>query len=176
MPFIARMLTARPPLNPAAAAAPARARHATIPPEMSCPCFCQRHPRRTGASAPASALLPLGDAWAGVCLAQPGNPLEPGDACLSLCNLGYARQTCARFPAGTEADAVRFAIAREDGHSLRIQFVLERGHHPLDNGQIEYLFEEDAFQPPLPPTAFAAQARAYAASYLRRKRNSAGSG
>jgi len=111
-----------------------------------------------------------------VCLAQPGDPVEPGDACLPLCNLGYARQSCARFPADTVADAVRFAIARDDGHSLEIHFVLERGHHPLDHGQIGYHFETDAFQPPLPATAFAGQARAYAASYLRRKRDPACSG
>ncbi|HMD70574.1 MAG TPA: hypothetical protein VKF41_04485 [Bryobacteraceae bacterium] len=142
---------------------------------MSCPCFCPRQPR-TPASGPPSALLPLGGAWTGVCLAQPGDPVEPGDACLPLCNLGYARQSCARFPADTVADAVRFAIARDDGHSLEIHFVLERGHHPLDHGQIGYHFETDAFQPPLPATAFAGQARAYAASYLRRKRDPACSG
>jgi len=149
--------------------------HVTIPREMACPCFCPRQPR-TGAVPPASALLPLGDFWTGVCLAQPGDPVEPGDACLSLCNLGYARGSCARFPASTGADAVRFAIAREDGRSLEIHFVLERGHHPFDHGQIEYHLEGDDFQPPLPATALAGQARAYAASYLRRKRDSAGSG
>jgi hypothetical protein len=111
-----------------------------------------------------------------VCLAQPGDPVEPGDAFLPLCNLGYARGTCPRFPASTAADAVRFAIARDDGHVLEIHFVLERGHHPSDHGQIVFRFEEDVFQPALPATAFASQARAYAASYLRRKRDSAGSG
>ena len=165
-----------PPLNSSATAAPARARHATIPREMSCPCFCPRQPR-TGASGPASDLLPLGDAWTGVCLARPGDPVEPGDASLPVCNLGYARGTCARFPSDTAADAVRFAVARDDGHSLQIHFVLERGHHPLEHGQIEYHLEDDTFQPPLPATgtAFTAQARAYAASYLRRKRDFSGS-
>ena len=149
--------------------------HVTIPREMSCPCFCPRQPRTGGCSA-ANALLPLGDAWTGVCLAQPGNPVEPGEARLPLCNLGYARGTCERFPTETAADAVRFAIARDDGHCLELQFALERDHHPLDHGRIEYRLAEGAFEPTLPETAFACQARAYVASYLRRKSDAATSG
>jgi hypothetical protein len=101
--------------------------------------------------------------------------VEPGDALLTLCNLGYARGACPRFPADTAADAVRFAIARDDGHSLEIRYAVERGHLPLDYGQIWYRPAENAFQPPLPATALAGQARAYAASYLRRKSGAAGS-
>jgi hypothetical protein len=141
---------------------------------MSCPCFRPRQPR-TGDFRPASALLPLGDDWTGVCLAYPSDPADPGDACLSLCNLGYARGTCARFPSDTPADAVRFAIACDGGHTLRIHFALERAHHPFEHGQIEFHVEDEAFQPSLPATgtAFTAQARAYAASYLRHKRDAA---
>jgi hypothetical protein len=106
-----------------------------------------------------------------MCLAQPGHPVEPGDACLPLCNLGYARGACARFPSTDGPDAVRFAIARDDGRSLQIYYVLERGHHPFDHGQIEYRREEDAFQPAFPATAFNDQVRAYVASYLHRKRD-----
>jgi hypothetical protein len=101
--------------------------------------------------------------------------VTPDGACLPLCNLGYARGACARFPPDTAPDAVRFAIAREDGGSLQIYYVLERGHHPFDHGQIEYHFERDTFQPSLPATTFRDQARAYAASYLRRKKDAAGS-
>jgi hypothetical protein len=101
--------------------------------------------------------------------------VEPDDACLALCNLGYARGTCARFPSSTPADAARFAIARDGGHFLVIQFALERGHRPLDHGEIQYRLAEDVFHPPLPDTPFAAQLRAYAASFLRRKRDAAGS-
>ncbi len=150
-------------------------RRATIPAEMCCPFFSPRQRRAAGGS-DASALLPLGDAWTGVCLAQPGNAAEPGDARLSLCNLGYARGICERFPAATAADAVRFAIASDDGHSLEIHFAMERGHHPRDHGRIVYRIAEGTFEPPLQEAAFASQARACAASYLRRKSDAAGSG
>jgi hypothetical protein len=141
---------------------------------MSCPCFCPQQPRSPG-SGPESALLPLGDAWAGVCLALPENPAQPDDASLPLCNLGYARGACPRFPSHTGPDAVRFAIARDDGRSLQIYYDLERGHLPFHHGQVEYFREAGSFQPPLPATAFGHQARAYVASYLRRRKDASGS-
>ena len=141
---------------------------------MSCPCFGPRQPRPSGGAA-AQAPLPLGDVWEGVCLAQPDTPVEPAEECVPLCNFGYARGACPRFPADTAADAVRFAIAAGDGHSLEIRYAVERGHLPLDHGEIQYRIAEDAFQPPLGATPFAAQARAYAASYLRRIGEAAGS-
>jgi len=140
---------------------------------MSCPCFSPRQPRAPGFG-PNSALLPLGDAWTGVCLAQPGDPVEPIEAQLSLCNLGYARGACPRFPSSDGPDAVRFAIAKDDGNYLQIYYVLERGHHPFDHGTVEYSRDVGAFQPALPATAFNDQAHAYVASYLRRKREAAG--
>jgi len=110
-----------------------------------------------------------------VCLAQPAEPVPPSGDCLTLCNFGYARGICPRFPADTAADAVRFAIASGDRQSVQIRYAVERGHHPLDHGEVEYGFAEDRFQPPLQATPFAAQARAYAASYLRRLKQAAGS-
>lgn len=110
----------------------------------------------------------------GLCLAQPDAPAEPGDCRADLCNFGYARGICPRFPASTAADAVRFAVASGDADSVLIRYALERGHHPLDHGEIRYSFAGDAFQPPLGVTAFAAQVRAYAASYLRCLREASG--
>jgi hypothetical protein len=109
-----------------------------------------------------------------VCLAQPGDPVEPGDDLLLLCNLGYARGSCTRFPETSGPDAVRFAVARDDGLSLQIYYVLERGHYPFDHGRIEYHRETATVKPSLPAAAFDEQARAYAASYFRRKRDAAG--
>jgi hypothetical protein len=120
-------------------------------------------------------MLPLGDAWAGGCLAQPEHPVEPEDACLPLCNLGYARGVCARFPSATSPDAVRFAISRDDGESLQIYYVRERGHHPFDHGRLEYRRPQGSFLPALPATPLNDQALAYVTSYLRRKGAAAGS-
>ena len=114
-------------------------------------------------------LLPLGDSFTGLCMAQPQHPVEPEDARLTLCNLGYARGECPRFPAAFSADAVRFALSRDDGQSLQIYYVLEGAHHPLDHGLLIYRLPEGAFSPALPDAVFEQQAAAYAASYLRRK-------
>ena len=137
---------------------------------MSCPYF---YPVEALANAgPKCALLPLGDAWGGVCRAVPELPWEPGPATLRpLCNLGYARGACTRFPAGDGPDAVRFAISRNDGESLLLRYVLERDHLPFAHGTIEYSTGKGAFTGPgadeLGEVA-GRQARAYVDSYLRR--------
>jgi hypothetical protein len=93
-----------------------------------------------------------------------------------LCNLGYARETCARFPAGDGPDAVRFTISRCDGATLRLYYVMERDHHPFAHGPLEYSRAARSFAAPTasetPPAAqelVLRQAQAYVESYLRRK-------
>jgi hypothetical protein len=45
--------------------------------------------------------MPLGDAWSGVCRAAPtGEWLPDPNTLQQLCNFGYAREKCARVPAG----------------------------------------------------------------------------
>jgi len=131
---------------------------------MSCPYFYPVEPRAS------TAILPLGDRWAGICRAVPDLPWQPDEAVLArLCNLGYARGTCARFPSGDGPDAVRFTLSRDEGASLGIYYVLERDHHPFAHGPLEYSVASGAFvNPPSGETA-ARQAQAYVESYLRRK-------
>ena len=117
-------------------------------------------------------MLPLGDRFTGLCRAVPDQPCAPREADLSACNLGYAREGCARFPRGDGPDAVRFTVAAAGAASLRLYYVLERDHHPYAHGPLEYLLPSGPFLA-LPQgeafgDAFASQARAYAASYLRR--------
>jgi hypothetical protein len=114
-------------------------------------------------------MLPLGDFWDGVCLAHPETPFEPEETQLQQCNLGYARGTCPQFPPGSDPDAVRFAIFRDDGHSLQIYYVRERHHHPYDHGSLVYDVPRRSFEPAVDAGAFREQASAYAASFLRRK-------
>jgi len=135
---------------------------------VSCPCFSPSHPRISEPGAQ-SLLLPLGDSFAGLCVAHPATPVEPEDARLTLCNLGYARGECPRFPSGFSADAVRFALSSDDGASLQIYYVLEGAHHPIEHGLLTYRVPDGAFSPALPAGPFQRQAAAYAASYLRRK-------
>jgi hypothetical protein len=137
---------------------------------MACPYFYPLAPRGHGAlSGPQDAMLPLGDSWTGICRALPG-AVPPDEAGLRpLCNLGYARGNCAQFPAGDGPDAVRFAVSRDNGATVSIQYVVERDHHPFAHGRLDYSVATGAVAPPPPSEVVARQAQAYAESYRRRK-------
>jgi len=131
---------------------------------MACPSFYPVEPRAC------TTILPLGDSWAGVCRAVPNLPWQPDEAMLQrLCNLGYARGTCARFPAVDGPDAVRFTVSRDEGACLRIYYVLERDHHPFAHGPLDYSVAGGAFVNPPASETMGRQAQAYVESYLRRK-------
>jgi hypothetical protein len=138
--------------------------------EMACPYFypVERHP---GDLSAASATLPLGDAWSGVCRAVAGEPRQPEEAQLRpLCYLGYARGRCDCFPANDSGpDAVRFTIASDDGASLGLYYVVERDHHPFAHGPLQYARSGNRFLQPPTGEILARQAEAYVESYLRRK-------
>jgi hypothetical protein len=138
--------------------------------EVACPYFYPIEPRVSAAAAH-DAMLPLGDSWAGVCRAIPERPGPPDEAILRpLCNLGYARGTCARFPEGDGPDAVRFAISRDAGAAIRISYVIERDHHPFAHGNLEYFPATGAVGERPGGETLERQAQAYAESYRRRKR------
>ena len=103
--------------------------------------------------------LPLGETYAGVCHACVTEKKDPAE--LDLCNHGYARAECQHFPADRKADAVRFSITQEE--PLRLVYILEKDHAPLEYGVIEAAREA-------PGPVLAAQARAFLASYARLSR------
>jgi hypothetical protein len=142
---------------------------------MACPYFYPVQ-RRASDTSLRSALLPLGDAWTGLCQASPAAAWEPEDALLQTqCALGYARGVCPRFPADdTGPDAVRFSIEGDDGASLRLYYVLERDHLPFAHGPLEYSLHSGRFACALAPGIFSRQAEAYIQSYLRRKNEASG--
>jgi hypothetical protein len=121
-------------------------------------------------------MLPLGDAWEGECRAAE-EPWEPDSTTLlTFCNLGYARGACSRFPAGEGPDAVRFSLVDDDGARLRLYYVLERDHHPLAHGPLEFSLAGASFGRADDSGAACRLARHYAASYLRRKAEASGRG
>jgi hypothetical protein len=135
---------------------------------MACPYFDAVTPRsQTDRSR--SAMLPLGDAWDGVCRAAPDLPWEPDESTLlSYCNMGYARGCCARFPLGDGPDAARFTISAGGPETLRVYYVLERDHHPWSHGPLEFSRAGEAFADQPASQATLGLARAYVGSYLRR--------
>jgi hypothetical protein len=139
---------------------------------MSCPYFEPVAPRAPRAPAE-NATLPLGDEWAGLCRAQPDQASEPDEANLRmLCNLGYARGACGRFPSTDGPDAARFTLLEDNGTTLRLYYVLERDHQPHAHGALEYSVERNALLPAPDGQWTPRQAAAYAQSYLRRKAES----
>lgn len=118
-------------------------------------------------------MLPLGDAWSGICHAVPDQPTHPDDSLLEpFCNLGYARGHCPRFPLDHGPDAARFTIVSDDGDALRLYYVLERDHRPFAHGQLEFSVAQDEVTTPAEGELTGRQARAHAASYLRRRAES----
>ena len=140
---------------------------------MACPYFLPSS-RSSAEAGPQNSTLPLGDSWAGVCRAVADHPWQPDPAVVRpLCNLGYARGRCDRFPGGEAPDAVRFTVSTDDGLSVRLYYVIERDHHPFAHGPLEYATQSGSFITPPGAELLDAQARAYLASYFRRKSEAA---
>ena len=113
--------------------------------------------------------LPLGEACAGMCRAA-ADTFEPDASLLhDLCNRGYGRHACPRFPHNATADAIRFSLESDSGGVLTIVFVYELNHAPERYGRIEYRESTAEFNGPLDDPIALAQARIFIASYLRRK-------
>jgi hypothetical protein len=135
---------------------------------VACPYFYPVE-RRSCASDPRDAMLPLGDSWAGICRAIPESATPPDESALRpLCNLGYARGSCPRFPDAHGPDAVRFTISGDSGASIAIAYVVERDHHYFAHGVLDYSTVSGSLAPAA-GEILARQAAAYAESYRRRK-------
>jgi hypothetical protein len=113
--------------------------------------------------------MPLGDVWRGVCRAE-AVPFVPDDSTLNdLCNMGYAKGRCARYQSVDAGDAVRFLIAQDRDELIRIEYVVERDHHPHRRGAFEYQKMRGALAVIAADPLLQQQALAYVESYLRRK-------
>ena len=118
--------------------------------------------------------LPLNGAHRGVCHAGP-EPFEPPEKSQrELCNCGYARGRCERFPASTPADAVRFSILEKRDGIVQLVYIRERDYSPIEHGRIEYSIDGSELRGEV-PLILAAQARAFLTAYLLRAQ-SAGAG
>jgi hypothetical protein len=51
-----------------------------------------------------------------------------------FCNFGYARGRCAEFPDSSTADAVRFSVAGNADGIVKIVWILEKDHAPVEHG------------------------------------------
>ncbi len=110
--------------------------------------------------------MPLVEPYYGRCVARPADPFSaPETVQRELCNCGYARGQCDRFPEFSAADAVRFSVKADRGGLLRLVYVMEKDHAPVEHGELEY----DGGVSGHTSELLQAQARAFAESYLRRR-------
>jgi len=83
--------------------------------------------------------------------------------------MGYARGRCPRYPQADDGDAVRFLIARDQDELIRIEYAVERDHHPYAHGAFEYSRALGGFAGSSGNALLARQALAFVTSYLRRR-------
>ncbi len=119
--------------------------------------------------------LPLGDSYRGICKATPEGFEPPEPVQREVCNCGYARGRCERFPGASGADAVRFSVTGDRDGQIRLVYIFEKNHSPLDYGLLDYSLDETQRLPEvaaeLPALLLTLQARAFLQSYLRRRIN-----
>jgi hypothetical protein len=114
--------------------------------------------------------LPLGDPYRGVCHARPADLFVPPESAQrDLCNCGYARGRCDRFPDDTPADAVRFSITGDQHERVRLVYILEKDHAPAEHGALEYAVAAAQMTSGPITELLDRQARAFIASYLRHR-------
>jgi hypothetical protein len=114
--------------------------------------------------------FPLGDPFGGACHARSGDVIEPPEARQrELCNCGYARGRCDRFPGDSAADAVRFSVTDDTATRVSVVYVVEKDHAPAEFGTLEYAIEESRLEGPHISDVLVQQARAFLESYLSRR-------
>ena len=133
---------------------------------MACPFFAPSHRLEfTGWARPPR--FPLGDAFRGACHALPSVVFEPPEAHQrEVCNCGYARGRCDRFPHGSAGDAVRFSVTGQTSSRLSMIYVVEKDHAPAEHGTLEFALADLSLAGPPIGDVLAQQARAFVESYL----------
>ena len=114
--------------------------------------------------------FPLGDPFSGACHARPAEIVEPTEARQrELCNCGYARTRCDRFPGDGAADAVRFSVTEDAPERVLVVYIVEKDHAPAEHGTLEYSVDDARLDGPVISDVLAQQARAFLESYLSRR-------
>ena len=132
---------------------------------MACPYFLPLSELETGPWTH-TPRLPLGAAFAGVCRTRPDEFHQlPKWHQEELCNCGYANGVCDRFPKDAAADAVRFSVTADGPGRIRIVYILEKDHAPVEFDTLEFS-DPKTLLTPLANQVLARQAEAFLGSYL----------
>ena len=133
---------------------------------MACPFFeprtIARFPQKVGAR------LPLLDEYEGLCLAMAEAFQPPDELRFRVCNHGYGRGSCPRFPTTESRSCARFDVRGASAEALELLLVEEQDHAPVRWQAHRYYFETERLEPDLGDRCIRAQALAFCRSYTRR--------
>jgi hypothetical protein len=93
-----------------------------------------------------------------------------------VCNTGQGRSRCARFPKDSTRDAVRFHVTEDLPDRISVLWVFERECWPAESGAIQFLVDSGLLDPMPDDPTLAAQAKAFARTYVRRRDGAATAG
>ena len=149
---------------------------------MACPYFMPTAKIENG-KWPHPSRLPLGCEWSGHCTAPGHEEQTPSQDILeAFCNLGYA-SSCAWAPPQRVWDAVRFSVCAPgsqqdpqqanaaDGatRTLRLVYVCERDHRPVESGQLELDLSRTVWIKPHADGRIQKMAECFIEAYLNRR-------
>jgi len=139
--------------------------------------------RLEGGNWPHPSRLPLGCGWSGHCTAPGhGGETPSQDILQAACNLGYASQ-CGWSPVERIWDAVRFAVSAPASSAsnppgpvaefpqrvLRLIYVCEREHLPVQRGELEFDLAAVAWLRPHGDARIQKMAECFVETYLKKK-------
>jgi hypothetical protein len=143
---------------------------------VACPFFLPMEKLAEGAWLHAER-LPLGCGWSGHCTAPGHEDKAPTHEELKeFCNLGYA-EGCRWLPSERVWDSIRFgARSRSDGKNgsggrIGVRYVCERGHRPVEHGELEFDVGELRWETRHPDSRLQRMAECFLTSYLEKKKN-----
>ena len=133
---------------------------------MACPYF---EPRSVAASPlHANARLPLVEEYEGLCLAAAEPFTAPADTQFRLCNQGYPRGGCERFPSDETRSCLRYELLSRNENTLEVMIIAERDYAPVDWRVVRYSTATGAEEPEISDACMRAQLAAFCRAYLNR--------
>ena len=93
-----------------------------------------------------------------------------------FCNLGYA-EGCGRLPPERVWDSVRFAARavstgeNRAGGRIQIRYICERGHRPVEHGELEFNVGELRWETRHPDSRLQRMAECFLTSYLEKRKS-----
>lgn len=131
---------------------------------MACPYF---EPRSIAASPlHANARLPLIEEYEGLCRVAAEPFAAPADTQFRLCNQGYPRGGCERFPSDETRSCLRYELLSRSEDIFEVMIIAERDYAPVEWRVVKYSFAAGTVEPEMSDACMRAQLAAFCRAYL----------